>query len=73
MNIGVDFTVDPAMIRKKSMICWNVFIVDKLTVFRPASVMALTVKNNESMYRTLWAGVELPQKITEVRRHNPIK
>jgi hypothetical protein len=44
-----------------------------LTVFRPASVMALTVRNSESMYRTLWAGVELPQKIAEVTRDTPMK
>jgi hypothetical protein len=44
-----------------------------LTVLRPASVIALTVKNKASMYLTLLAGVDAPQKITDVRKHSPIK
>jgi hypothetical protein len=35
--------------------------------------MALTVKNNASIYRTLWAGEELPQRMAEVMRVIPIK
>lgn len=65
--------MDPAIIRNNSRICWKVFSVDRLTVFRPARVIALTVKNNASMYRTLWAGVELPQRIAEVTRVTPMK
>ena len=37
------------MMRKKSMNCWKVFRADRLTVLRPASVMALTVKNSASV------------------------
>jgi hypothetical protein len=59
--------------RKNSRTCWNVFSVDRLTVFRPARVMALTVKNSESMYRTLWAGEDVPQKMAEVMKETPMK
>jgi hypothetical protein len=47
--------------------------VDRFTVFMPARVMALTVKNNESMYRTLWAGEEVPQRMAEVMKESPMK
>jgi hypothetical protein len=43
--------------------------VDKLTVLRPASVMAETARKRLSMNRTLWLGVEDPQKIIPARRH----
>ena len=44
-----------------------------MTVFRPVRVMALTVKNSESMYRTLRAGEEVPQKMAEVIKETPMK
>jgi hypothetical protein len=61
------------MMRKNSRTCWNVFRVDRLTVFSPARVIALTVKKSESMYLTLRSGVEAPQKIAEVTKHTPMK
>ena len=54
---------EPMMMRKKSMICWTVFKVDRLTVFRPANVMALTTKKSESVNVTLLGGVAMPQNI----------
>lgn len=57
------------MISKKSMTCWKVFKSDRLTVLRPASVMALTQRNRESVKLTLLAGVEAPQKMTADTRH----
>lgn len=47
--------------------------MDRFTVFMPARVTALTVKNSESMYRTLWAGVEVPQKMAEVTKATAMK
>ena len=55
--------------RRKSMTCWKVFSVDRLIVFRPAKVMALTVRNKASMNLTLRAGVAAPQNITAEMRH----
>ena len=55
------------------MNCWKVFICDRLTVFRPAKVMALTVRKRESVYEMLRAGVEEPQKMMLEKRHVPMK
>jgi hypothetical protein len=35
--------------------------------------MALTVKNKASMYVTLLAGVDAPQKMMDVSKHSPTK
>jgi hypothetical protein len=35
--------------------------------------MALIVRYNESMYRTLWRGEEVPQKMAEVIKESPMK
>ena len=64
---------DPNMIRTKRRICWKVLSVDRLMVFRPASVMALTVRNNESVKLTLRAGVEEPQKMMAEIKQVPMK
>ena len=45
------------------------YSVDRLTVFNPASVIAETARKKLSMYRTLWAGVEEPQKMREATKH----
>lgn len=42
---------------------WQAYNVDKLTVLRPASVMAETARKMLSMNRTLCEGVEEPQKM----------
>jgi hypothetical protein len=39
----------------------------------PVRVIALTVMYNELIYRTLWAGEEVPQKMAEVIKDSPIK
>jgi hypothetical protein len=46
--------------------------VDRFTGFIPARVIALTVRYNESMYRTLWRE-EVPQKMAEVMKETPMK
>jgi hypothetical protein len=54
-------------IRRKSITCWNVLSVERLTVFRPANVMALTTRKRASVKWTLFAGVEAPQNMTALK------
>lgn len=39
---------EPARISSSKISCWNVFSVDRLTVFKPASVIADVVRNKLS-------------------------
>jgi hypothetical protein len=59
----------PSIINRNNKNCWNVFNVLRLTVLSPASVIAETVRNRESVKLTLRKGVLEPQKITADRRH----
>lgn len=74
--------------RANSIICWKVFRVERLTVFRPlksvsswnvitqwttyAKDMALTHRKSESVKVTLLDGVEAPQKMSPDNRHVPM-
>jgi len=64
---------EPSIINKKSMICCHVLRVERLTVLRPASVIAETVRKSESMKRTLRGGVDDPQKIMPEMREVKMK
>lgn len=55
---------EPRIISRNRRTCWNEFKVDKLTVFSPASVIADTARNKQSMNLTLRDGVELPHSTT---------
>ena len=62
---------EPPRIRKRRIICCQVFKVERFTVFNPASVIALTHRKRESVKLTLWDGVEDPQNMTAEKR--PVK
>lgn len=64
---------EPSMINKNSRTCWNEFKVDRLTVLRPASVIADTARNKQSMNLTLRDGVELPHSTTAKERDVKMK
>lgn len=64
---------DPMMMRKKSMNCCHVFKVDRLTVFKPASVIALAVRKKLSVKLMLPKGVADPHRIKPVSRDVKMK
>jgi hypothetical protein len=63
------------MIRTNSIICWKVLSCDRLTVLSPARVIALTVRNRESVKDTcrVRGGVDEPQNITALIKHVKMK
>ena len=64
---------EPNSSRKKRMICCHTLRMDKLTVLRPAWVIADVTRNKESVYVMLRGGVDEPQKTMLASMQVPMK
>ena len=64
---------DPSIIKRNKTNCWKVFSVERLTVFKPASVMADTARNKASINARLLGGVEEPHSMIPDTRHTARK